>query len=1089
MRKRYFQAFITILFIAFSIRSSAQIVRYYVDSAKGNDAHSGTSWASAYRNLNKAIATADTSKAAEVDIWVAKGTYRPNEGLSSLPADPADTAFTLYRGDGVGKALKLYGGFRGNEISINGRDTNHVTYLDGTLSKTLHSYHIAVIAGLAPNADSVVLNGFTIINGYAWGDSAKIYNGDTLSPSLAGGIYLKNDSTSKLLLSNCKIELSINGLSCIGSTVMIDNCSFISNEGYLGGGVYIEGGKPEIRNSTFFNNNIASGAALFINDCEMDVTNCKFISNNAVVGSSPGYGGAIYISSASPRIKHCVFDGNYTYGDGYAYGGAIYIFRKKTFMPVIDSCLFINNAVHGVESGFSFGGAIYNDYSSPSITNCIFKNNLADSWGEDYDGGGISGGGAIYNNFSSPIIYNCNFSGNVARGYGFDGGSSYSGYGYGLGGAIYNYYSPLTISNCSFKSDTAQGVRDETTFAGYGYGYGGGLYNFQSAVNVNNCTFDSETALTNLKMLYGGGFAGGGYGGAICNTNASPVVVTNCSFKSNTATTHGGGIFHTDNKLTVKNCLFSNNTAMNGGAINFTYTFGTGASASFTGYNNIFAGNSATYGVGGAINSDMGIGDDTLINSLFVDNKALDSNGGGAMDVTRGNHYIYNNTFYADSAIGGNGRGGALHFEDVYGVFNIANNIFNKNYGTATSADTSITPSGVYYADHNIYTGGNAGFINTTNLQGADNTWGTADDGLELQKCSPARNAGALRYVLTDEHTDITGAARVESDSVDIGAYETNPLGRIAGVADVCAGFYLTLSDTTTGGTWISKNSAIATINSAGVLKGISAGIDTILYAVNGLCSVDTIATIVRVHDASNSGVINGITTICAGSTTVLTDSINDGMWSVTNANATVSNGIVTGILPGLDTVKYSNSCAMSVAMAVITIKPLPTAGIIEGKDSVCLGETILLSDTAMGGVWYSQKNYVDISASGLVTGLSTGIDTIMYTVHTECGTTIARKAIISANCNTMVRSTEAYDVNNITVLPNPNNGVFNITIRSAENEQVRGVITDITGKQEKTFVITTNKPAAMKIDGPAGLYFLSARTATKRYTVKILKD
>jgi len=1089
MRKLLLPYCITMLLLVCSTLCNGQTIRYYVDSAKGNDANAGLSWSTAFRNLTMAIAVADTSKAAEVDIWVAKGTYRPIDGISKLPADQSDTAFAFYRGDGVGKALKLYGGFRGNEISINGRDTNHVTYLTGTISKTQNTYHIAVIAGLAPNADSVVLNGFTINNGYAAGAPSKVYNGDTLLSGFGGGIYLVKDSTDKLLISHCKVVLNENGLSAVGSNLTIDRCSFLSNNGFIGGGVYINGGKPEIKNSIFFNNNNASGAAMFLGDCEGSVSNCRFISNNAAVGTSPGHAGGIYVSAAAVRITKCVFDGNYTAGDGYAFAGALYMFSQKTTTPPsVDSCLFINNAVHATESGNSYGGAIVNEYCNPSISNCVFKNNLADSWGDDYDGGGTSGGGAIYNDHAASIIYNCSFSGNVARGYGYDaGGVSGYGYGYGLGGAINNNQSFPTISNCSFKSDTAQGVTDSSTFAGYGYGYGGGLYNFESIVSINNCTFDSEAAVSNLKMLYGGGYEGGGYGGAICNTNTSPVLINSCSFKSNSATTHGGAIFHTDDTLTVKNSQFSSNTAMNGGAINFTYSMGTGAGAIFRGYNNVFVKNIATLGVGGAINSDMGAGGDTLINNLFVNNKAVDSNGGGAMDVAGSNHYIYNNTFYADSAIGGLGSGGALHFENKYGVFNIANNIFNKNFGVATSADTGIMGGGVYFVDHNIYTGDNAGFINTGNLPGADSIWGTTDDGLELQKCSAARNAGALRYVMVGELTDVTGSSRVESDSIDIGAYETNPLGKIAGVADVCTGFYLTLSDTVIGGTWMSKDTTIATINSGGVLKGVSAGTDTILYAVNGLCSSDTIAAIVHVHDAIDAGTITGITTICVGDVTMLTDTMANGSWSATNGNASVSNGIVTGIKPGRDTIKYTNSCAMGVAIAIVTINPLPQAGKLTGADSVCLGDTMTLYDTVNGGVWSSQNGLADVSLNGVITGLSVGIDTIFYSVSTACGSAIVKKGIVISNCREGVNKIANNDGGYLKTFPNPNGGTFNIFLSSGISEAAQLQITDVTGTVISTFEISTNKNECIKVDAPAGIYFLSVKLKDKRYNSKVI--
>src|SRR5690606_32822056 len=63
-------------------------------------------------------------------------------------------------------------------------------------------------------------------------------------------------------------------------------------------------------------------------------------------------------------------------------------------------------------------------------------------------------------------------------------------------------------------------------------------------------------------------------------------------------------------------------------------------------------------------------------------------------------------------------------------------------------------------------------FVDTAHINGVDNILGTTDDGLRLSICSPGIDAG-INYILsTNDTVDLQGANRIQSDSVDIGAYE-----------------------------------------------------------------------------------------------------------------------------------------------------------------------------------------------------------------------------------------------------------------------------------------------------------------------------
>lgn len=955
-----------VLLISISYNTTAQ-TRYYVDSTSGNDASSGTSWSTAFRNITRAVAAANASTAAEVAIWVAHGTYTPIEGIATLPTDNRDTSFTFYRGNGIGKALKVYGGFAGTELSVASRDTSHPTYLEGNFATGLFSYHVVVIVGLAAAADSVVVDGFTIRHGHANSSLPKVYNGVSIDGTAGSGIHLSANGSPKLALRNCKFVTNYNarrggGIYMAGSSPLIENCSVISNTA------------------------LGFGAGMFNSSSTPRIINCRFELNHTRLLFSIGYGGAMYNQSSSPIISGCTFMANMVHGDGTNLGGAIY--NATGSNALIDNCIFSANRAIIHDDGKGYGGAIYNQSCSPIITHCTFERNNAESRGGDFVPG-VAGayGGAIVNAGGAPTIDSCNFTSNSCVGWGDLGtGIMIAGtpdHGYSFGGAICNLGSAPAITNCLFVADTAWGRMPPAV--GYvGKGYGGAIFDSASTPEISNCTFDANVAR-------GEGYSDGqGYGGAICNTAVTvPVAVTSCSFSNNRCNSEGGAIYQTLKKLTLTDCLFTNNTAETGGAVALRYIY----LMHFTGRNNIFVGNTATTSGGGAINIDNGGGTDTMINNLFAYNKDAGGLGGGAILITRGAHFIVNNTFFADSALAG-GTGGAIHVVSVPVSCVFANNIFSGAFGAGASPDAALAVIGTYAFTHNLFSVTNPLFLNPSNLTGADGVWRTDDDGLQLTRCSPARNAGFNAYVMPGVTTDIAGSARIRSTSVDMGAYESNPIGAITGIHDLCVGASAALGDTTAGGVWISKNTAIATISSTGIVTGVSPGIDTILYVVGGTCGTDTAFATILIHPASLAGSIAGGSDVCVGGVMTLTATLTGGTWSASNTNATVVAGVVTGVTAGTVVITYTNSCGGAYTTTVVTVNGAPSAGVITGPSVVCAGASITLTDAVPGGVWSVVNPTAAVSAGGIVTGVIAGVDTVMYTVTSACGVSSATKVV-----------------------------------------------------------------------------------------------
>ncbi|RKY16118.1 MAG: hypothetical protein DRP63_06005, partial [Planctomycetota bacterium] len=200
-----------------------------------------------------------------------------------------------------------------------------------------------------------------------------------------------------------------------------------------------------------------------------------------------------------------------------AYGGAIYCDGGS---PTLTNCtLSGNKATSGNGGAISCGNS-----SSPTVSNCTFSGNSA-----------TSNGGAIYCDGGSPRITNCTFSGNRVTG--------------GNGGAICceNSSSP-TVSNCAFSGNS-------TNFSG------GAIYCDGSSPSVTNCTLCGNHSVWDGGAIYC-------YG--------SSLTITNCTFSGNSADYSGGAICCDSSTPTLNNCILWGNTASSSG--NEIYTADSGSS-------------------------------------------------------------------------------------------------------------------------------------------------------------------------------------------------------------------------------------------------------------------------------------------------------------------------------------------------------------------------------------------------------------------------------------------------------------------------------------------------------------------------------
>jgi len=304
----------------------------------------------------------------------------------------------------------------------------------------------------------------------------------------------------------------------------------------------------------------------------------------------------------------------------------------------------------------------------------------------------------------------------------------------------------------------------------------------------------------------------------------------------------------------------------------------------------------------------------------------------------------------------------------------------------------------------------------------------------------------------TISYTLPTGCAQQVTVTVD--AFPSS--GVITGTMDVCVGAAITLTNTATGGTWSAAN-ATAIIGSAGALSGIvtgvSAGTDTIRYAVTNTCGTATSVKTITINPLPNAGTVTGADSVCTGATIILSPTHTGGAWSAVNATASVISGLVTGVSTGSDTIIYSitNSCGTASTTFTIAVLTLPMEGTITGLQTVCIGLADTLTGVPAGGAWSSTNANASVGSgalSAIITGISAGLDTVGYGFTNSCGSVTASYPVTVISCDSIsrVNTPVIFSKGNIILVPNP--AREEITIENLPAGGCKVNIYDVAGKE-----------------------------------------
>lgn len=267
-----------------------------------------------------------------------------------------------------------------------------------------------IIDGDTAHIRNTIIDADTLVLGIADTGSVVCFTSEEYVSSIFRGFTVQNGIGTIYLLDNrCG-----GGIFCYYASPLIEDNIIINNSaGYLGGGISCNYSNAIVKNNT--------------------------IIENVVDGFNVG-GGGVSCIEAGITIENNIIEDNHSRGDisqwGYAYGGAIYCDYSS---PTI-----LNNVIRrNTATGFgAYGGAISLKHSYSFTAGNIIIGNCTESQGiQNAYGGAIS-----CDYYSGPTLINNTITGNSAD------------FGGGLYGA---YYTSPTLINNIFWADTASVQGDE----------------------------------------------------------------------------------------------------------------------------------------------------------------------------------------------------------------------------------------------------------------------------------------------------------------------------------------------------------------------------------------------------------------------------------------------------------------------------------------------------------------------------------------------------------------------------------------------------------------------------------------------------
>jgi hypothetical protein len=531
----------------------------YVNGNGNRTVKNGGSWESAYDNLQDALTTARgiTKGCMSIQIWVAKGTYKPRVIYGSGYTGTESNLVTF----NLSTRNSIYGGFNGTETKLSQRNLKfNPTILSGDIlgddikgsssNKNDNAWHVLTADGIT----DVVVDSFIIEGGYASGPDY-------------GTVVLGPRNVSLITSINYAHNLGGGLMARRGANILLNNVHFRDNMANSSKATMLALKSPNPALG-------AGGGALGI--CErftlVTVTKSKFTDNLATMFGTDG-GAVNVINEGSLKMIECTVNDN----KGNRNGGAIHSRRSKDLICI--NTTFFNNQIIGTDVGDEGGAAIGAFDSDLNIKSCIFDSNVMKS--------GVGPGGILFHSpFNDGIVYTLSVENSVFK----------NNVGKLFGGAI-NIFG--FISNSDTSAEIISSLFENNTAA-----IGAGIFVDSIATKITNCSFDKNKASVSGAGVFGSNFAN-----SISNrTDMSErlkLKITSCSFKKNSVTPTSGTLSSSVFVFDLLARDFSGRIARPLAGVTNISIGGAAVASEFGGKINItsstFTSNNATTGRGGAI--------------------------------------------------------------------------------------------------------------------------------------------------------------------------------------------------------------------------------------------------------------------------------------------------------------------------------------------------------------------------------------------------------------------------------------------------------------------------------------------------------
>ena len=284
----------------------------------------------------------------------------------------------------------------------------------------------------------------------------------------------------------------------------------------------------------------------------------------------------------------------------------------------------------------------------------------------------------------------------------------------------------------------------------------------------------------------------------------------------------------------------------------------------------------------------------------------------------------------------------------------------------------------------------------------------------------------------------------------------------------LCTGASVRITNDSTGGVW-STSSASASVDTAGLVKAVSAGSSVITYSItdkNGC--YNAASSTIAVNTTPATFTITGSNSTCAGGVISYTTNLNNSVtatWlssntsvaTLTNSGKTLSNSLIASKTNTGTTTVYctanNGQCTRTQSLVVTVTKSLVVSPIV-GPSDLCMGTNSTFTDSTTNGTitWSmaSGSGSANIT-NGVVTPVTAGTATVNYSINAGngCVGSVSKNIVINnlPTVGPITGQTTVCAGSTITLSDTTKGGVWKSgNTASAIIDSTTGLLTGLTG-------------------------------------------